>query len=76
MLRKTTKKPSRPLLILFLCILVMAAVLGGMGIPLVSSEGMVIRAYWIEGNLPATPEDPVCTRPQLLRCRHACGFDH
>jgi hypothetical protein len=35
-----------------------AAVLGGMGIPLVSSEGMVIRAHLIEGELPTTPEDP------------------
>ena len=58
MLRKTTQKTSRPLLLLFLCILVTAAVLGGMGIPLVSSEGMVIRAHLIEGDLPMTPEDP------------------
>jgi Ethylbenzene dehydrogenase len=57
MLRKTTKKPPRSLLLLFFCILVSAAVLGGMGIPLVSSEGMVIRAYLIEGDLPVTPED-------------------
>ena len=57
MLRKTTNKPPRSLLFLFFCILVSAAVLGGMGIPLVSSEGMVIRARLIEGDLPATPED-------------------
>ena len=43
MLRNTTKKPPRSLLFLFFCILVSAAVLGGMGIPLVSSAGMVIR---------------------------------
>ena len=55
MLRKTTQKPSRSLLLLFLCILVTAAVLGGMGIPLVSSEGMVIRAHLVEGDLPTTP---------------------
>ena len=30
-----------------------------MGIPLVSSEGMVIRAHLIEGDLPTTPEDAV-----------------
>ena len=58
MLRKTTKKPPRSLLFLFFCILVSAAVLGGMGIPLVSSEGMVIRTHLIEGDLPTTPEDP------------------
>ncbi len=55
MLRKTTKNPPRSLLFLFSCILVSAAVLGGMGIPLVSSEGMVIRAHLIEGDLPTTP---------------------
>lgn len=58
MLRKTTKPPPRSLLLLFFLILVSAAVLGGMGIPLVSSEGMVIRARLIEGELPTTPEDP------------------
>ncbi len=58
MLRKTTKQPPRSLLLLFFLILVSAAVLGGMGIPLVSSEGMVIRARLIEGELPTTPEDP------------------
>lgn len=57
MLRKTTKKPPRSLLVFFFCILVSAAVLGGMGIPLVSSEGMIIRARLIEGDLPVTPED-------------------
>src|SRR6476646_7966334 len=58
LLRKTTKKPPRSLLVLFFCILVSAAVLGGLGIPLVSSEGMVIRTHLIEGDLPTTPEDP------------------
>jgi hypothetical protein len=56
MLRKTTKKAPRSLLFLYFCILVSAAVLGGMGIPLVSSEGMVIRSHLIDGDLPATPE--------------------
>ena len=58
MLLKTTKKPPRSLLLHFSGILLAAAVLGGMGIPLVSSEGMVIRARLIEGDLPTTPEDP------------------
>jgi hypothetical protein len=57
MLRKTTKNPPRSLLFLFFGILVSAAVLGGMGIPLVSSEGMVIRSHLIEGDLPTAPED-------------------
>ena len=57
MLRKTTKTPSRSLFLFFFCILVSAAVLGGMGIPLVSSEGMVIRSHLIEGDLPTAPED-------------------
>src|SRR5690349_7871760 len=57
MVRKTTKTASRPLVFLFLCILVVAGVFGGLGIPLGSSEGMVIRAHLIEGDLPTTPED-------------------
>ena len=62
MIRTTTKPLSRPLLVLFFCILVVAAVLGGLGIPLVSSEGMVIRAYLVTGDLPATPEDPAWSK--------------
>jgi hypothetical protein len=57
MVRMTTKRASRPLLILFLCILVIAGVLGGLGIPLVSSEGMMIRAHFAQGELPSTPDD-------------------
>ncbi|HJT19400.1 MAG TPA: ethylbenzene dehydrogenase-related protein, partial [Nitrospira sp.] len=55
----TTNTASRPLGFLFLSILIVAAVLGGFDIPLVSSEGMVIRAHYVEGNLPSTPEDPI-----------------
>ena len=57
MVRKTTKTASRPFVFFFLCILVVAGVFGGLGIPLVSSEGMVIRAQFVEGDLPTTPED-------------------
>ncbi|HEX9154234.1 MAG TPA: hypothetical protein VF819_01650, partial [Nitrospira sp.] len=57
MARKTTKTSSRPFLLFFLVILIVAGVLGGLGIPLVSSEGMVIRAHLIEGDLPSAPED-------------------
>ena len=57
MVRTTTKTSSRPLLLLFLFILVVAGVLVGFGVPLVSSEGMIIRARLVEGELPTAPED-------------------
>ncbi len=56
-MRTTTKISSRPLLLLFLLILVVAGVLVGFGVPLVSSEGMIIRARLVEGELPTGPED-------------------
>ena len=56
-MRTRTKNFSRPLLLLFLFILVMAGVLVGAGVPLVSSEGMMIRARLVEGELPVGPED-------------------
>jgi len=55
--RTTTKIYSRPLLLLFLFILVVAGLLVGFGVPLVSSEGMIIRARLVEGELPTGPED-------------------
>src|SRR6185503_16932183 len=55
--RTKTKTASRPLLLLFLFILIMAGVLVGFGVPLVSSEGMSLRARLLEGELPTTPED-------------------
>jgi hypothetical protein len=48
---------SRPMLLLFLSILVVAGVLVGFDVPLVSSEGMIIRARLVEGELPAEPDD-------------------
>jgi hypothetical protein len=57
--RTTTKISSRPLLLLFLFILVVAGVLVGVGVPLVSSEGMMIRTRLVEGELPTGPEDAV-----------------
>ena len=51
------KTSSRPLLFLFLFILVIAGVLVGFGVPLVSSEGMIIRARFVEGELPTGPDD-------------------
>lgn len=56
MVRNATKTTSRPLILLLVSILVLAGVLGGLGIPLVSSEGMVIRAHLIEGDLPSNPD--------------------
>jgi hypothetical protein len=55
--RTTTKISSRPVLLLLLFILVVAGVLVGFGVPLVSSEGMMIRARLVEGELPTGPED-------------------
>jgi len=55
--RTMTKVSSRPVLLLFLFILVLAGVLVGFGVPLVSSEGMIIRARLVEGELPTEPED-------------------
>jgi hypothetical protein len=41
----------------------MAGVLGGLGIPLVSSEGLIIRSHFItEENLPFGPEDATWTK--------------
>jgi len=62
MARMTTKSLPRPLGLLFLSILVVAGVLGGLGIPLVSSEGLIIRAHLVEGDLPAAPEDPAWSK--------------
>ena len=56
-MRTTTKIYSRPILLLFLFILVVAGVLVGFGVPLVSSEGMIIRARLVEGELPTGPEE-------------------
>lgn len=38
-------------------LLVVAGLLGGFGVPLVSSAGMIIRSYAVEGELPTAPED-------------------
>lgn len=59
MARLTRFSIPRPFLILFLSLLLIGAlVLGGLGIPIVSSEGMFIRSQLIEGELPSAPEDP------------------
>jgi hypothetical protein len=66
--RTTTKISSRPVLLLLLFILVVAGVLVGFGVPLVSSEGMIIRARLVEGELPTGPEDTAWAKvsPMML----------
>ena len=60
MVRMTTFCFSRPVLFACLSGLVLAAsLLGGFGIPLVSSEGITIRSHLIHGDLPQGPEGAV-----------------
>lgn len=59
MARLTRVSTPQPLLIPFLSLLFISAlVLGGLGIPVVSSEGMIIRSQLVEGDIPSAPEDP------------------
>lgn len=54
----TNLSQSRSLLLVFFAsIFVLSGVLGGLGIPLVSSEGMTIRSHFAAGELPSAPED-------------------
>lgn len=55
----TTFGRFRPsLLFFFSALLAMAGLLGAWGVPLVSSEGMIIRSHWIDGSVPQSPDDP------------------
>lgn len=47
------------LVTLLSCLFVLALILGGLGIPIVSSEGMIIRAQALTGDIPVAPEDPL-----------------
>lgn len=58
----TMAKRSRLLFLFFLSLMIVAGVLGGLGIPLVSSEGMIIRSQVVSGDLPTTPEDAAWTK--------------
>jgi hypothetical protein len=59
MVRITNLDLSRSLLlVIFSSLFVMAGILVGWGIPLVSSAGMTIRSHWTEGDLPRTADDP------------------
>jgi hypothetical protein len=55
--RTTAKISSRPIVVLFLLILIVAGALVGFDVPLVSSEGMIIRARHVDGALPVGPGD-------------------
>ncbi len=55
----TSVQISRPRLLVVLAgLFAVALLLGGFGIPIVSSEGMIIRAQAVTGAVPAAPEDP------------------
>ena len=63
MVRMTIVCSSRPVLLLCLFgLIVSASLLGGFGIPLVSSEGITIRSHLIQGDLPQAPDDVVWSR--------------
>ncbi len=63
MARLTRVSIPRPILIPFIFILALGAlVLGGLGIPVVSSGGMIIRSQLIEGDIPSAPDDPAWTK--------------
>jgi Ethylbenzene dehydrogenase len=58
--RMTYIAGSRPRLLGFLCgLIVIASILGGFGIPLVSSEGMTIRSFLIQGDVPNVADDAI-----------------
>lgn len=58
MVRMTHFNGSRPRSALLLAgILLIGSVLGGWGIPLVSSGGITLRAHFMAGDLPSAPED-------------------
>ena len=58
MVRMTAANRSRPLWLFFLSLMIVAGLFGGLDVPLVSSQGMVIRSQLLDGELPVTPEDP------------------
>lgn len=48
----------RTLIVLLSTLFFSALILGAFGIPIVSSQGMFIRAHYLSGTLPTAPEDP------------------
>lgn len=49
---------SRSIIPLLAGLVVGSLVLGWLGIPMVSSEGMIVRSHLMAGELPSVPEDP------------------
>ena len=63
----TNLSQSRPLLLVFFAgLFVIASVLAGWGIPLVSSAGMTIRSHFAEGDLPSAPDDAAWAKVSSL----------
>lgn len=63
----TNLSQSRPLLLVFFAgLFVIASVLAGWGIPLVSSAGMTIRSHFAEGELPSAPDDTAWAKASSL----------
>ena len=63
----TNLSQSRPLLLVFFAgLFVIASVLAGWGIPLVSSAGMTIRSHFAEGELPSAPDDAAWAKVSSL----------
>ncbi len=54
---KVKRTPSRVLLATGAGILFVAGVLGWFGVPAVSSQGIVIRSHFLEGDIPNRPSD-------------------
>ena len=59
---------TRSILRVFLGVLIAAGLLGWLGIPMVSSEGMIIRAHFVQGEIPKKPDDPAWEKvpPMIL----------
>lgn len=56
--RTTSKRPvSRSLFLTGFGIVLMGSALGWLGIPAVSSQGIVIRSHFMEGEIPTKPSD-------------------
>jgi len=67
MVRMTNLSQSRPLLLVFFTgLFVIASLLAGWGIPLVSSAGMTIRSHFTEGELPSAPDDTAWAKASSL----------
>jgi hypothetical protein len=57
---------SHPIIPLLAGLVVGSLVLGGLGIPMVSSEGMIIRSHLVAGGLPSVPEDPAWNKIPVM----------